>query len=292
MFVSEGARCAGRVTNWAHRGARSVAPENTLEAARKGLELGADGWELDVRFSADGRPFLMHDLGMLRTTDIGAHPAFELVRPKICTKLTLARMQSLSFGKWFRIRDPFGTVASEEVGSEDLAAYDRAGVVTLEEALLFSREHGFRVNVELKDMQGWMSARDVVDRVAGIFAELDMDELVLVSSFSPEYLGLMQKRCPGVRTGLLVGRSWRGPVQVLRDLGVSALHPHFSLLDTADVHRMRDARIDINVYTVNDPEEMKRQMCRGVTGIITDYPQRLGLLIEKFQREGMRDGAG
>ena len=44
----------GRRLVIAHRGARSVAPENTLEAAQKGFDLGADGWELDVRLSADG----------------------------------------------------------------------------------------------------------------------------------------------------------------------------------------------------------------------------------------------
>ncbi len=271
---------SGSVVNWAHRGARSVAPENTLEAARRGLELGGDGWELDVQFSKDGHPVVMHDLGLLRTSNIGALSEFADMHPKICTELTLSQLQHLRFGKWFGIRDPFGTVASGEVCREDLNAFDRIGVLTLEEALSFSREYGFPVNVELKDMGDRVSAHEVVARVAGVFAEFDMDDLVLVSSFQPNYLPLMSRARPGIRTGLLVGRTWEGGPGMLHDLGATALHPHFSLLNASGVARMRDAGIDVNVYTVNDPEEMKRQMRMGVTGIITDYPQRLKNILE------------
>ena len=54
----------------AHRGASMLAPENTLSAARKAEALGADGLEVDIRISLDGIPFLMHDYGLERTTDV------------------------------------------------------------------------------------------------------------------------------------------------------------------------------------------------------------------------------
>jgi len=44
-----------------HRGAPALAPENTLESFRRALELGADGFEFDVRCSADGRLVVVHD---------------------------------------------------------------------------------------------------------------------------------------------------------------------------------------------------------------------------------------
>ena len=53
----------------AHAGARSLAPENTLAAARKALEVGADMWELDVAVTADGHLFLFHDDSLARTTN-------------------------------------------------------------------------------------------------------------------------------------------------------------------------------------------------------------------------------
>lgn len=60
----------GRVLCIAHRGARSVAPENTILAAQRGLEEGADLWELDVQLTADGHLVVVHD----DTLDRGLHP--------------------------------------------------------------------------------------------------------------------------------------------------------------------------------------------------------------------------
>lgn len=46
---------------WAHRGASAYAPENTLEAFRLAAEMGADGVELDVQLSRDGKLVVAHD---------------------------------------------------------------------------------------------------------------------------------------------------------------------------------------------------------------------------------------
>ena len=54
---------------WAHRGASMQFPENTLAAFKRAAELGADGIELDVSLSADGRVVVMHDNTVDRTTD-------------------------------------------------------------------------------------------------------------------------------------------------------------------------------------------------------------------------------
>ena len=65
----------------AHRGARRLAPENTLAAARLAREMGADAWELDVNLTADGRLALVHDDTLARTTDVAARPTqFRQVR--------------------------------------------------------------------------------------------------------------------------------------------------------------------------------------------------------------------
>ncbi|HBI56560.1 MAG TPA: hypothetical protein DDY38_07025, partial [Firmicutes bacterium] len=58
-----------RSLNIAHRGASSLAPENTMTAFRKAAELGADGLELDVQFSKDGKLVVIHDELLNRTTN-------------------------------------------------------------------------------------------------------------------------------------------------------------------------------------------------------------------------------
>ena len=59
-----------KMLNIAHRGARSLAPENTLAAARKALGCGADMWELDVGMTADGVLILIHDNTLTRTSNV------------------------------------------------------------------------------------------------------------------------------------------------------------------------------------------------------------------------------
>ena len=53
----------------AHRGARSLAPENTLAAARAALAAGAHMWEIDLRMSRDSELVLLHDPDLKRTSD-------------------------------------------------------------------------------------------------------------------------------------------------------------------------------------------------------------------------------
>lgn len=65
----------------AHRGARSIAPENTLLALDKARDCGAHCWESDVRLSGDGHLLIFHDDLLERTTDIAIRPQWEAVGP-------------------------------------------------------------------------------------------------------------------------------------------------------------------------------------------------------------------
>ena len=89
----------------AHRGARSLAPENTLVAARKAHAVGADLWETDVAVSADDQLFLMHDDAIMRTTDVAAK--FPDRVPAPFSTYTLAEILSLDAGTFFERGDPF-----------------------------------------------------------------------------------------------------------------------------------------------------------------------------------------
>src|SRR5512134_3880205 len=82
---------ADHVLNFAHRGARKQAPENTLPAFRRAAQLGADGLELDVHLSADGIPVVIHDSRVDQTTDgTGA-----------VSGKSLSELRELDAGVWF-----------------------------------------------------------------------------------------------------------------------------------------------------------------------------------------------
>ena len=81
----------------AHRGASGLAPENTLAAFKLASALGAQGIELDAHLSADGKPVVIHDSRLNRTTDGKGQVA----------KFTAADLQSLDAGSWFMRRLAF-----------------------------------------------------------------------------------------------------------------------------------------------------------------------------------------
>lgn len=74
-----------------HRGAPDEAPENTMRAFRRALELGADGFEFDVQLTSDGHPIVIHD-AMLDRTTTGTGPVFAA---------TASHIETLDAGGWF-----------------------------------------------------------------------------------------------------------------------------------------------------------------------------------------------
>ena len=85
----------------AHRGAKGMAPENTLAAAHLAHRQGADMWELDAGLSRDNVPMVLHDEGLLRTTDVSVLPAFVHRHPWLLDQLSLAELRGLDAGSWF-----------------------------------------------------------------------------------------------------------------------------------------------------------------------------------------------
>ena len=135
----------------AHRGARAIAPENTLMAAREALNAGADFWELDVAWSADKKLVVFHDEYLDRTTDVREHAGFLDRAPWPVHAFSLEELRRLDAGSWFAIADPYGTIAAGNVRQETLAAMSGQRIPTLGEALEFSRANNLPVNLEIKD---------------------------------------------------------------------------------------------------------------------------------------------
>ena len=275
---------------WAHRGARSVAPENTMAAARAALAQGAHGWELDVHITLDGEVIVTHDHGLRRVTDIAVRLGMPPRKDHVVDRLTLAQVRSLDAGSWFARRDPFGTVASGEVGAGPLVAYVGEAIPTLAESLAWTREAGLAVNVEIKDMLGGDDdglVRAVIEliRASGISAK------VLVSSFRPASLELFRALCPEVPVGLLLDEnalraSTAEILSRLRDLGAAALHPSIKGLYPGRIAELRDAGFAVNVYTVNREEDIVRLAHEEATGIITDFPARTAAVLARLEEDG------
>jgi len=267
------------VLNVAHRGFRAIAPENTLAAARAGRAIGADWWELDVAASSDGELVVIHDDTLVRTSD--AARLFPDREPWCVYDFTMDELGRLDAGSWFGDKDPFGQIAEGKVGASELASYKGEKIPTLRSALEFTKAEGWKVNVEIKDASGRACDPWIVERTVELVRELGMVGDVFISSFNHEYLRRCKAAEPGLPLGALIepGDPRFPPgfdiVALLRYLGAAAWHPGLEGLREADVRAVREAGFGVNVWTVNRPEDMRRLIGWGVTGLFTDFPDRL-----------------
>lgn len=260
------------VLNIAHRGARSLAPENTLAAARKALEIGADLWETDVMVTADGELILMHDDSLARTTD--AEKCFPDRAPWTVSTFTLDEIHQLDPGTHFIETDPFGQIAAGFVTPGELLGLVCQGVPTLAQALILTQHADWRINLELKLIPPPMNDFPVVERVLETIRELNIDvERVTLSSFNHAWLHKSKGLAPEIAVQALVG--------VLPDDPDPAFDTYNAWAEAVDEEKVRAAvnrGLRVNIYTVNEESDMLRFIKAGVSGLFTDFPQRLKAL--------------
>lgn len=257
----------------AHRGARSLAPENTLMAAKKAYEIGADGWELDIAMSKDGELVLLHDDTLERTSN--AAQVFPDRHPWLIYDFTMEELGHLDFGSWFVESDPFGQIAQSNLSQAEQDSYVGLPITTLAEALQFTKDNHWWVNIEIKDASGTAADPVIVSRLMDLVARLAMQDQVLISSFNLDYLRQVKTINPSIATGVLVNKVVADPVGLMQELNAQAFHPSKKITYAKQVQALRAQGYAVNVWTVNEESEMLELIAMGVTGIFTDFPQKL-----------------
>lgn len=257
----------------AHRGARSLAPENTLAAARRAHAVGADLWETDVAVSADDRLVLMHDDSMMRTTDVAAKFPDRIPAP--FSTYTLAEIRSLDAGSWFERDDPFGEIAAGAVQRRDLASYAGEKVPTLREAFELTLELGWFLNLELKAQPEPKDAFDVVGAVLALADEVGIGpDHLLFSSARHAWLKAVKRRRPEFEVQAILGLFPEDPID-FGDPFFDTFNPRITRISIEELEEQLARGLRLNPYTVNDPDAISRLIEIGITGLITDFPQRV-----------------
>lgn len=268
-----------RPLNIAHRGARSLAPENTIAAAHKAVLNGADMWELDVQLTADFVPIVIHDDTLERTSNVSKVSEFSHKKPWPAHMFTLSEIRRLDFGTWFIDDDPFGQIAAGNVGEADFPEYAGARAPTLREALRFAASQGLMVNVEIKDLSGLPGDLKAVENTLEVVDESDSWDQVIVSSFNPDYVKAVKHFNPEASAAVLVEERPENALKLLEETGAAAYHPAAWVIELAEIAGLREAGYLVNVWTVNEEDLMRRLLDAGATGIITDFPQMLHPLL-------------
>ncbi len=256
----------------AHRGARSIAPENTLAAALKGFETGAYGWETDVNITLDGHLILFHDKTLERTTD--ARQKFPGRSDYRVAAFSLEQIKTLDAGSYFIKTDPFGQIRAKEIGPQDLASFKGQRIPTLAEGLEFTKNAGWRINLELKMYDQIPGKSFISEKTIHAVEQSNIDqEKVVISSFFHPWLIKIQTRAPAIEIQALIDK--------LSDMDLDSGRKSFAtynvsndLVDESLIQAIRQSGKKINVYTVNEVSEVKKLINAGVNGIFTDFPQR------------------
>jgi glycerophosphoryl diester phosphodiesterase len=269
-----------RTLNIAHRGARSLAPENTLASARKGFEIGADLWELDVAVTSDGELVVLHDDTLDRTSNVAE--IFPDRRGNLVYSFSMAELRRLDFGSWFVKTDPFKQIAAGAVSKAEQEKFVGEPIPTLREALVFTREHDWRVNIEIKDASKVPGADAViVEKTVALVKELGMTGQVLISSFNHSYIQKVKTLEPALVTAALVETAAADPAGLLRQTKAQAYNPSVKVINPVDIRPLRQQGFDVYIWTVNDEATMTTLVDAGVSGIFTDFPQLLKKVLEK-----------
>ncbi|HLL20042.1 MAG TPA: glycerophosphodiester phosphodiesterase [Rubrivivax sp.] len=231
----------------AHRGAGRLAPENTLAAFRQGAAHGYRAFECDVKLSADGVPFLLHDATLERTT--GEHG--------IAGDRTWAELSRIDAGGWHS------------------RAYAGEPLPSLQGIVRYVQRNGFALNVEIKPSPGIEHRTGVaVGEACTRLWQKDCTAPLFFSSFRPEALQGAREGAPAIKRALLVDSLWSGWLEIALSLDCVAVVTNHALMDAALHAQLQDAGLRALCYTVNDPAEARRLVDLGIDGLITDAVDR------------------
>ncbi|MEA4811803.1 MAG: glycerophosphodiester phosphodiesterase family protein [Anaerolineaceae bacterium] len=259
----------------AHRGARSLAPENTLAAAQKAYDLGADLWETDVSITADGELILMHDKTLKRTTN--AEELFPQKDPWTVNDFTLAEIKELDAGIWYNISDPFKQIEAGKVSFEETMSFKGLRVPTLREALELTKRLNWKVNLEIKKQSSDEFSLLALEKTIALLQEMGMitNGMVLISSFEQNLLDRAAELDPNLVTQRITLDPIPNLKTYLQKNSVEGINPKYTAWNYQSLKKYSNQGIQLNVWTVNDELVMKALINSGVNGIITDFPQLL-----------------
>jgi glycerophosphoryl diester phosphodiesterase len=288
-----------------HRGARGLVPENTLPAFDAALALRVDTLELDLHLTADGEVVVNHDPELSpercrRVTVPDGAPEIRLAR------LPLERLQSEFVcdgnpepqGRFPRQDNTYGRVGEDGAALRAFQAQRRYATdlytpPSLREVFAFVRSWGertpggkeyarrVRFNIELKRVPGRPDLLGPFEpqferKVVALVREFGLQDRVTVQSFDHVALRRVRTLDPKIATVALTARdAVADPAGMARAAGAAIWSPDYQWNTPDLTSRARRGRVRVVPYTVDAPDDIYKEVQKGVDGLITDFPNRV-----------------
>lgn len=288
------------ILNIAHRGARAFAPENTLVAFMKAKTFGCKMIEIDVRMSKDDQLIVHHDENLSRCTDVQAK--FPYLTNYDLWNFTYDQLSSLDAGSWYveqlslpcLERQAFLQIITEDELIQFVSPHDRdtyaSGNIklpTLKQTLEFAKGIDMMVNIELKTQPG--KEKELAVSVVKLVELMSMEHKILISSFGHDLLRKVRQMSDTIAIGVLTSALIKNLNQYMQLIDADAYHPncygenHLNVIQKPNLEELTialESGYSVNVWTCNDKEDIRRLIACGVTGVISDFPNRVKEVID------------
>ncbi|TDQ42223.1 glycerophosphodiester phosphodiesterase [Aureibacillus halotolerans] len=236
----------------AHRGASGTAPENTMAAFNRAIELGATAIELDIHLTKDGELAVIHDDTVDRTSNGSG----------LVGEMTINELQQLDAGSWF---------------SDD---FKEEKIPTLQE-VFEAIPSTIMINVEIKNIPCYYNG--IEQKVLDVLQQYKRIDSTVVSSFDHNSLQALASLNPDVRLGLLYAMNAVHHDRLVQtiDADIYSLHPMFIGISAAAAAAAEKTGLHVYPWTVNAEKDLQSWIDAGVSGIITNFPERMNALLKK-----------
>ena len=237
LFFSIGINGQETILNIGHRGAMGHEPENTLASIKKAIDLGADGFEIDVFKCLSGEIVLFHDKQLDKLTN-----GEGLIEEKSLTDL-----KKLSV-----------------LGTENK-------IPTLEEVLNIINKQVF-LNIELKGKNTAKASLELVEKF--INQKKISSQNILFSSFDWNELEKLRELNSDVKIALITENDPLLAIETAKKLKAFAINPNYKDLSKKNIKIIHNNDFKIYTWTVNNKRDISKMKSLKVDGIITDFPDR------------------
>lgn len=236
-----------RFINYAHRGASAYAPENTMSAFRKAIELKANGIELDLQKTKDGKIVIFHDDFIdKKSNGIGT-----------ISDYTYNELLKFDFGSWFDLK----------YKDEKIVLFEEFAKKFLSEDLTFA--------IELKTIGIEKQTLEIIDKYS------KSKENIYITSFIFEALENVRKLDKDIKISWLIDEEInQNNIDKLLSIKGSQICPKADKVSNSSIELANRKRLGVRLWGIRDEEIMQKVYKLNIEGMTVNFPDKLKVLIE------------